>query len=471
MTLPEVILPVVDVGRGRMRDRAVVRGIGATAANRVISAGASLVTLGLATRSLSKEEFGFVATVVSIWMILTLLDLGLGATLSTRVAAAHGRDDPDEMQAHIRDALHALAALGLLVAVAGSTSAFVLPWGRWLGGGLSSASVAPAVVVMFVTAGMTMPGVVGVSTLIGRQRLATAQFTGAAASVATIAVAAGAAAFNLPMWTFVVAILGCPAAVTVAVTVWILIDLPRSRSQMRFSAARIAATMRVSGYFAIINASSAVTLGAGTLIVASIRGPGDAAVFSVASRVFGVVFAVIAGSGVQLWPALTEALGRDDVAWARARYRHGVIVVTLASFGASSVIVAVGRPLTRIWVGSSLVPSFSVLISLGLLTTIVCGAGQIAVLPLAAERVRPLAIVCIVNAVLGAGASVALTHAIGQAGAAVGGAISSLCILVPGVVLIARSTLHSRSFGETRSSSAFDPHPATKPAGRHSLRR
>lgn len=430
-----------EIGRRRGRDRAILRGIVATAGTRVVSAGASLLTLGIAARSITKEEFGFVSAVVSLWMILSLIDLGLGGVLTTRVAQAHGRDDPDEMKAHVRDALQALTALGAVIVLVGSASAFVLPWERWLGGSLPSTSVVPAVVLMFATVGASMPGVVGIATLTGTQRMATARLWTALSSVATMLAAVVAAAAHLPPWAFVLAIVGCPTLVSLGVTAWVvLVQLPGVLARNGFRTGRITSTMRVAGYYAVMNASSAVTLGAGTLIVDAVLGAGQAAIFSVASRMYAMVSAVVLQSGAQLWPALTEAVVREDFGWARARHRQGIVFVTLATSTASLALIALGRPVARVWVGSALVPSLSLFISLGALTIGVCGAAQAGILLVATERVRPLAAICVANAVVGTAAAVLLTRTIGASGAALGGLISCVCVLGPGVAVLSRRT-------------------------------
>ena len=78
-------------GRTKRRDRAVLRGAGASGIVRLITAASSYVTLGVAARALSKDEFGLVAMAMSLCLILTMLDIGVGGALTTRVAASHAR--------------------------------------------------------------------------------------------------------------------------------------------------------------------------------------------------------------------------------------------------------------------------------------------------------------------------------------------------------------------------------------------
>ena len=444
MTMSEQSLSRVEIGRKRrQRDRAIVRGIAATVAARVLSAAASLGTLAIAGRVLTKNEFGFLASVVALWMILTMLDLGLGGALTTRIAAAFGRDDAAAMSRHARDTLRALTALGVFLAATGSATTLFLPWARWLGSGVPTSAVTPAVVLMFVTAGASMPGVVGIAILTGTQRMATAQLAAALGGCLTVLLAIGAGALHLPPWAFVVSILGCPTLVNLSVTAWIVLRLPTPHPHGGTSRARIADTARASMYFALLNASSAVSLGTDTLVVAIVLGSGQAASFSIASRMYAMVFAVVSTSGAQLWPSLAEAIARHDHRWVRERYRHSIVTVTAVTAFAGLALVALGRPIARIWVGATLEPTLGVLAALAALTVAVCVAAQASTLQLATERVRPLAVLCCINAVIGTAASIALTEAIGPAGAAAGGLASCVFVLIPGVFALSRTTLRS----------------------------
>lgn len=428
--------------RAKGRDAAIVRGVLAVAAVRVISAGTAVLTLGIAARSLTQEEFGFVAALFSLWMILIMLDLGVGGTLTTRVAVAHARDDLDEMRMHVRDAVFTLSAIGALIAGAGTLSAFLLPWGGWVGGSLPPSTVRPAVILAFIITGATLPAIVGVVTLNGRQRMATAQLLNALRSVVALLATVVVAAMDLGPWAFILAMLGSPALVAFAITCWVVaVDLRGDRQRAALDAGRVGTMIRDSSYFALFGISNAVALGTGTFIVALILGPAAAAIFSVVSRMFTLLLSFIVLSGTQLWPAMTEAIARGELAWARIRYRHGIVVAGLATSAASLGLIVLGRPLARVWVGSELVPPLHLFVWTAAFTIVMAVAAQASVLLLAVERVRALAAVCVANAVVSVTASVLLTELIGASGAAAGAFLSCLAVLLPGIAVLCWSTL------------------------------
>lgn len=429
--------------RGRKRDAAIVRGVAATITARIINAVMAMLTLGVAAKALTGEEFGLVSALFSLWMILTMFDLGIGGALVTRVATAHARGDAEEMLTSAREALVALTAIGVLIAVGGIASVGVLPWSRWVGGDvLGAAAVEPSVVLVFLLAGAALPAAIGIMTMTGQQRLASTQAVMALRGVCTLVATAAAAYAGLGPWAFLLAMVGAPTLISGALTAWVLFkELGRTARRGRVMSRRITTTFRDSVYYAVCNIGNAVAFGTGTLVVAAVLGPKDAGLFSVASRMFALVATLIAAAGTQLWPAMTEAIARGDTSWARSRYRVGIVAVGLVTTAASAGLVVLGRPLARVWVGHALVPSLGLLAWTAVLTVVVAVASQAAVLLRAVDRLRALATVCVANAVASVIASILLTRWMGMSGAAAGALLTCVAVFLPSVVLLVRRAL------------------------------
>jgi O-antigen/teichoic acid export membrane protein len=429
--------------RGKKRDEAIVRGVVASVTARTVNAIMAILTLGVAAKALTTEEFGLVAALFSLWMILTLLDLGVAGALVTRVASSHGRGDLDELRSSVREAFVALTVIGLLIAAGGAGSVLLLPWEEWIGGStLAATTVRTSVVLVFVMAGAALPAAVGLMTMTGQQRLASAQVVMALRGVFTLIATASAAYAGLGPWAFILAMVGAPTLISSALTAWIMVrELGRGTERVRFVARRITSTIRDSAYFAVSSIGNAVAFGTGTLIVAAVLGPGEAGVFSVASRMFVLVGTMINGAGAQLWPAMTEAITRGDVGWARSRYRRGMAVVGLVTSTVCLGLVVLGQPLARIWVGSALVPPFDLLVWTAAFTVAVAVASQASVLLRAVDRLRALAALSVAAAVVSVTASVWLTQAMGMSGAAVGALAACLGLFLPGVAVLVRRAL------------------------------
>jgi len=435
--------------RAKRRDRALLRGAISTVLVRVTMVLTTFGTFAIAARVLTKDEFGLVAVLVSLWLILTMLDMGIGGALATRVAISHAHDDLVSIRMHVIHALVAMAGIGGLIAVGGSVSALILPWQDWISGDIPAGTLVRSLIITFVAAGAAMPAAVGYMGMSGMQRFATAQVSVAAGGVSALIASVLVALAHPPADVFLLAVLGTPLVVSLGYTAWLVFGVLRGvESAGGFEAARFKSMVRASGYYGLYNLGIVVSMGTSTLIVGSVLGLSEAAVFSVAIRLFNPIISVIAASGSQLWPAITEAIARGDIAWARTSYRRGLIYVAVFSFAASFAIVIFGRWFAELWVGPELVPPLKLLIWTAILTLVLTVTLQVGVVLRAAERMRGAAVLSLCTAVAGVVLSVPMSRAFGASGAAMGATLACLGILLPGLVVLARSSL-----------AAFEAHP------------
>jgi len=432
--------------RTQERDSAIFRGALATVLSRAGGAVIAVVVVAVATRSLDKAEFGLVATLVSIFVFLAFADLGVSGILMTRLAEAQARDDVEAMRHLIRTALVALTTFGCVVAIGGGASAFLLPWADWIGGGiLPEHTVDVSVALLFVLSGAALPALVAEAILSAAQRLATVQVWFILGSVASLIGCLGAAAAHLPPWAYIVGIVGAPTAVTIGRALWLfLVEYPHLRPTRAAAApGSLLDMMRASRYLAISRIAAAFFLGSHVFLVALIMGPAAAAVFSVASRMFALLTQVVQMVGGQMWPALTEAVTRGDIAWVRSRYRWGLLLVGGLTGLGCLVLVIAGQPLARLWVGPELVPPIGVLLTLAMLTSFAAVLGQAVLLPLAVERIKGFAIVMVASTPVSIALAVVLTRELGMVGPALGGLLTYALLIGPFALILCRRTLTS----------------------------
>jgi O-antigen/teichoic acid export membrane protein len=425
------------------RDRAVVRGALSAAAVRVLTAGASFVALGITARVLSVDEFGLVAVLTSVLIVLTMFDFGLGGALSVRVARSHGQDDLPGIRAHVDHALIALTGVGAIIAIGGTISTFILPWHDWIGGTLEPAMVTRCVIITFVLSGASLPVAVGFLALAGMQRFTAAQSSIAVGSVAAVVATAVVAPLNPSPELLLLTILGTPLVASFGFTLWTRLGILRGHGSFGLDVPQMLSMLKVSGWFALYSIANTVTLATGTMIVGSMVGLAEAGVFSVAVRLFSPMITVIQAAGLQLRPGMTEAIARGDVAWARSRYKRGLLAVAVPGVALSLLLVVLGRWFCRIWVGQDLVPSLSLLAWTAALMVTTTLASQAAGVVIAVERVRPAAVLAVATAVASLAGSILLARELGTNGAMIGALAAAGLIFVPGIALLARGTLRS----------------------------
>lgn len=427
----------VRLGRGR--DRALLRAAGSTVVSRLGSALAMVVILSLAARSLTEPELGVVAVLTSLTLLLGFSDFGLGNLMMTRLPAARARGDLAEQRSIVAVVLGSLTVFGIVIGGLGAASAVLLDWPRLLGVGADlDTQTRVAVVVFFVLGGLGVPGAVGSRVLASMQRSAEVQTWNLAASGVSLALTGVCAALSAPMWAYVAAIAGVLGVSALVQTLWVLYRAyPELRPDTVLVSWREAvAFLRSASLFAVLSLSTAASYAIDAVVVSAVLGAETAAVFALAARIFSLVGSTLSLAGLQMWSALSDALARHDLVWARSRYLRALVLSSSVTVAACLVLVLLGRTLARIWVGPSLVPPMSLLVALAVFTVYQTALVQASHLLSAAERVRVMAGAGVVAAVVNVVASIALTHRYGITGPVLGSLVSLVVVVTAPVAVL-----------------------------------
>jgi O-antigen/teichoic acid export membrane protein len=428
--------------RGQARDRALRASMASSVLVKLLTVGIGVASVAVSVRALGDLRFGVLAALTTFTGLLAFADFGIGSGLMTQLAIANGHGNVLRARTMVSAALSGMLASGSLVAAAGVLAAAVLPWNRILGApAMDAGELRAAVAVFFVFAGLAIPAGIGQRTLIGLQRGLVANFwllAGAAASLGGVFVAAGT---HSPLWCFVLASTGLPVVVAAVQSTWVLArrhaHLRPSRQLVTRASFRTLAG--VSGLFLALNVAVAVAYQADVMIVASTLGAGSAAVFAVGLRMFGLVGTTLAGASQQMWTAMAEALARGDVVWVRSRLLRIIFGTLAVSVPSAALLVALGRPLARIWVGPDLVPPLGLLAAFALWTVYSLAMTQLSYLLNAAQVIGPQVVMALSMTAANLALSLYLTRQIGIMGPLVGSLTAHVVFSgVPAVVLAVR---------------------------------
>jgi O-antigen/teichoic acid export membrane protein len=276
------------------------------------------------------------------------------------------------------------------------------------------------------------------------QRFSAARWSPALGGISTVVIMAALTPTRPGPPLVIGTILGCPLVVSAVYLGWVRFAiLGAHRPRRAWQRSELVSMLLASSWYAGYTAANTLTLGSGTVIVGAVRGATDAGLYSVASRLLAPIITVIASSGMLLRPGMTEAISRGDVDWARSRYRRGLVLITGVSLALAMIVVAIGPWIGRLWVGPDLAPSRTLLIWVSAFTVTAAVTYQVTGLLMALERVRVAALLAVCAALVSLVSSVVLTRDLGPLGAAVGGLIGSLGVLLPGVAWLARRALNS----------------------------
>jgi O-antigen/teichoic acid export membrane protein len=430
-----------DEAHGRTRDRAVMSAAGAAILSRLVMAGTMIGTLAIAARALSPTELGVVVVLTMLAVFLGFGDFGLGSVLMTRLPAVHARGDADGARALVGTMLSTVSGLGVLFLAVGVASAYLLPWQSLLGAEqLPPSTVRTAVLIVIACGSLSIPASLGARVLAGMQRGYVVHLWHMVSGTAGMLLVGACSFFGAPTWTYVLAIAGTPVVFAVIQTAWVLgWRFPQLRPHSLAVALPTAlALVRSGGWFAILSICTVISYNIDSLVVSSILGAEDAAVFAIAARMFILTGSTLSLAGQQMWPALADAIHRGHVSWARSRYRRTLLLSTSINAVGCLVLVLLGQQIAVIWVGEALKPPMSLLIVLGVYTVISTCVAQSGYLLAAVEQVRTLAILGLGMTVLNVALSIALTQYFGITGPILGSLAALLLVLVGPVVYLTR---------------------------------
>ena len=415
-----VLVPEV---RSKARDRALTASMGSAVVLKLLTSGFGVAAVAISVRALGEMQFGVLATLSTLTGLMAFADFGIGSGLMTQLAIAEGCEDGQRARAMVSAALSGMLALGSLVAALGTLAAVMLPWSRILGvPDVDTDGLQTAVAMFFLLAGLAIPASIGQRTLMGLQQGLAANcwlLAGATSSLAGVFIAA---VFHQPLWCFVLASMGLPVLVAALQSTWVLV---RSHAHLRpsrtfLTRASFRSLAGVSGLFFALNVAVAVAYQTDVLIVASTLGAGSAALFAIGLRMFGVMSATLAGASQQMWTSMAEALARGDMAWVRSRFLRIMLGTLAVSVPGAILLVALGRPLARMWVGPELVPPPELLAAFALWTVYSLAMTQISFLLNAAQIVGPQVVMALSMTAANIVLSLYLTRRIGITGPLVG---------------------------------------------------
>ena len=347
-------LPVPSTDPAQRRERAIRLTVAASIGAKVFSIACTFAQVPLALHYLGTEAYGFWVTLVSIVLILSSVDFGLGVGMQHAMARAHGNDDVAAMKRSFWTGATVLGVLGLAVLAVGVP----LTRARWadvlhIRDATLRAETGDALLVALAAFVVGLP-------FNAVARLAAALQMGwinawwiAAGSAFSLGLVAAAAYGHWGFLWFLAASLLVPSLQGFGLFIHLLRLLRwRMRPAGFAPASEIRTLLRSSLYFAFPQFGIALLQSAPALAISVAAGSSSVTAYNLLMRLFGPFqqgqFILL----TPIWPAYTEAHQRDDHRWVRRTFWR-----TGAAFCAFALGLAMAawqsHRLLMIWVGSS----------------------------------------------------------------------------------------------------------------------
>jgi O-antigen/teichoic acid export membrane protein len=423
-------------GRSSERYRRVALSSLASAGTRAVSVVITFALVPILMRYLGAERYGLFMTITSVLMMLTFTDLGVGNGLLNAISEAHGADDRRSMQISVSSAFTVLSGLALLLFVAFTFAAPVIPWGLAFNinspGGVVEA--APAMWVLVGCLLLSMPLAIVQRVQVGHQEsFRTQAWLGVGSLLGFVGVIA-AVRFKASLPWLVLATAGGPVVATLLNFVnefaW---RRPWLRPRHRFSRRDAARALLGTGLlFLIIQVAVAFTYASDNFIVAQLLGARAVTEYSIAARLFSVSPLMLGFVLGPLWPAYGEAQVRRDNGWIVRTFRRSLVLSMAVSLSLALATLVFQRQIFAAWVGPDLRPSWALLVGLAVWSVISSVAAALAMVLNGMGVIRLQAIAAILMLVVATVVKVALVRRVGLPGIIWGTIIGHLvCVAAP----------------------------------------
>lgn len=356
-------------GRAKERQRRIVMTAVAAAGTKIVTIGTTFITVPLTVNYLGTERFGMWATISSFVGLLSFADLGIGNGLLNAISEANGKDDKQLAKEYVSSAFFLMIGLAVILAAGFSLVNKLVSWPSIFNVNSQTAIVeaGPAIIIFMVCFLVNLPLGIVQRIQMGYQEgfvnsiwLTVGHLFSLAGLLVVIYARAG-----LP-W-LVLAMVGGPVLSSFMNGVALFRSrrsylLPRP-SYVSWDAMYKILKLGILFFFLQLATSLAYT--SDNIVIAQVLGPDKVTQYAVPYKLFAFLPMFASFALNPLWPAYGEAITRKDLAWVK-RILQRSIVGTLILVGSLSIIlVLIGKPIIDIWVGSSISPSFALLLGFG----------------------------------------------------------------------------------------------------------
>jgi len=400
-----------DHKRGAERNRRAMLTGGVATVARVVQIGTSLVTVPLTLKYLGNERFGLWMTISSVLAMAAFADFGVGNGILNTVAKAFGNDDVVGIRRAVSSGFAILNSIAILLLLSFFAVYRFVNWADFFRvvSPQARSEAGPALAVFAVCFALNISMDVVQRVQLGLQqgyRYGLWQLSGSTAGFIGVL---GGIWLHVSLPVLVVAIAGAPTFATSLNTIHFFgFVRPDLRPSRRFvSGDVIAQIAALGGLFFVLQVVVAASFSADNFIVARTLGAVNVPEYSIPQRMFALTGILLATLIAPLWPAYSEAISRNHLAWVRRTLARSLLIVLLVSLAASSFLLVFARKLIYWWVGSRIHPPFMLLLGLAIWSVIECCSFTLGAFLNGAAAVRfqiglsvTFGIVCVITKVL-----------------------------------------------------------------------
>jgi O-antigen/teichoic acid export membrane protein len=312
-----------------------------------------LLAIPLVYRSLAESGYAAYASITAAAGVIGVLNLGVGGSLVTPLAAAAAEGDEERQAVLVQAGLAPVIALCLIGMAVLIPAVILLPPKTLLGkASVGSALDLHAAILIAVTAALTSIPLSSIDVLRQAfQELHISNLLGAASNVVVCVALLVAAHHSTALMAFIAAFTLPPLAFKIGNWGWLcarkryLLRVP-NRFPWRESQRLLGDGLRyVLASFSFVLVYQWPVYWIGRTLPAS-----ESAPFAISMQVVLLSLSFTLGFLRPMWSSTADAHARGDHAWLDKQIKKGRLTIVLAGVGVLAAMLLVGQPMVRIWI-------------------------------------------------------------------------------------------------------------------------
>ena len=427
------------------RSRSIVRGTAAALVARAIGSLAGIITVPLTVRYLGPERYGVWMTISSVLVFLGFGDFGLASSLTNALGRAFGQDDRESARRYVTTTLIALSVVASLFVIAGITFAAPLAHVMFpkVEDTLLRHEITPALVIALSIFALNFPLLITNRVLAAYQENATANLWLMASSVANLVGVLIVIPLRGGLPLLVLGSAGAGLVVNAISAIWLFgwhkpwLAPVRSAADLKFARELFSTSWK----FFVANTAWLINSQTDNLIIAHYLGPASVTPYSVTFRLFAYATLIQSLASGSLWPAYTEAAARKDYGWIQGVFKKNLKWNLLIAISLVIVLTFFGKGMIRLWAGPAAVPSFALLIWMGIWNILLAYLHVVSCLLNATGRVTRMAAYAVMTAILNVILSIWLVHVYGISGVIAATVIAYTIVCCAPIIFDVRAVL------------------------------
>lgn len=314
----------------------------------------AVVVVPLTFRYLGSERYGLWMTITSFVLFLGFADLGIGNGLTARIAESHGRENQVEAAKYVSCAFYVLLPLSAILMLVFAGLFHHINWRSIYGiqTPLAVREAGFATAVLLVCSALNMPLGTALRVELGYQEGFIADLWNASGSLLALAGIIFVVGRGGGLPQLVLAVAGLPLGVNVVnwiVQFWFIRPGLRPRSSFfDFGTAR--QLFAIGALFFVQQCFGLVYYLSDNIVIARTMGATEVAHYAIVQRIFSIGL-ITQYFVAPLWPAISEAVARNDLHWAARSARRALAGILLLGTLCSVSLLLASRYLIRRWSG------------------------------------------------------------------------------------------------------------------------